>query len=104
MEVQRDHVAANLPNSTDEVPTRYREFFAWTIREGITNVLRHSAASKCTVTLDAQSVEVVDDGRGLIAKGEGSGLAGLRERAESVGARLTTESLDGGFRLRIEAT
>src|SRR4029077_2617443 len=34
-------IAADLPNSTDDVPTDRRELFAWTVREGITNVIRH---------------------------------------------------------------
>ena len=40
-------IDADLPNSTDEVPTELRELFAWTVREGVTNVIRHSGASRC---------------------------------------------------------
>ena len=37
-------IEAELPNSTDDVPSDRRELFAWTIREGVTNVIRHSDA------------------------------------------------------------
>jgi two-component system sensor histidine kinase DesK len=58
------HVCAELPGATDAVPTRNRELFAWTIREAVTNVVRHSRAGLCQVRLAPGSVEIVDDGPG----------------------------------------
>jgi two-component system sensor histidine kinase DesK len=94
-------IDAVLPNSTDEVPTERRELFAWTVREGITNVIRHSAARCCQVTLSADAVEIRDDGRGPSGGTPGHGLVGLRERAAAVGATVVTETLDPGFSLRV---
>ena len=37
-------IQAELPGSTDDVPSELRGLFAWTLREGVTNVIRHSAA------------------------------------------------------------
>lgn len=96
-------IAADLPNSTDAVPSALREVFAWTIREGITNVVRHSGARNCRVVLDADEVQVVDDGRGSGGADFGNGLTGLRERAAAAGAVLTTEALTPGFSLRVVA-
>lgn len=98
-------IDAELPNSADEVPGDLRELFAWTIREGVTNVLRHSGARSCAVVLDADAVEVRDDGRGLAeaAVGSGNGLAGLRERASALGATVVTCDLRPGFSLRVIA-
>ena len=42
MALEAAEIEADLPNSTDEVPSDKRELFAWTIREGVTNVIRHS--------------------------------------------------------------
>ncbi len=91
-------IEAELPNSTDDVPSHLRELFAWTVREGVTNVIRHSGATRCTVRLGPDAAEVVDDGTGASAAGAsavdgrpGSGLVGLRERAAAVGGALTTE-------------
>jgi two-component system sensor histidine kinase DesK len=94
-------IAADLPNSTDEVPTDRRELFAWTVREGITNVIRHSGASRCTVLLGEHEVEVRDDGRGPAAAGSGHGLVGLRERAAALGGTVVTQALHPGFSLKV---
>jgi len=95
-------IAAEVPGSADQVPSELRELFAWTIREGVTNVVRHSGARSCTVALTPTSVEVRDDGRGCPAPpGSGSGLAGLRERAAALGAVVVTRSLQPGYLLRV---
>ncbi|GAA2756583.1 sensor histidine kinase [Actinopolymorpha rutila] len=57
-------ITAVLPNSADEVTGPPREVFGWVVREGVTNVVRHSGAATCTVRLTPTSVEVVDDGIG----------------------------------------
>jgi two-component system sensor histidine kinase DesK len=94
-------IAATLPNSTDDVPTERRELFAWAIREGITNVIRHSEASHCTVVLRPDCVEVRDDGVGPLGGGSGNGLRGLSERAGAVGGTVVTRVLDPGFSLSV---
>jgi two-component system sensor histidine kinase DesK len=99
-------IEADLPNSADEVPSELRELFAWTVREGVTNVIRHSGASRCTVRLAASAVEVSDDGAGPRDGGvrAGTGLEGLRERATASGAVLVTRTLDPrGFALSVSA-
>jgi two-component system sensor histidine kinase DesK len=102
MALQAAEIEARLPNSTDDVPSELRELFAWTVREGVTNVVRHSGARTCTVTLTPTSAEVADDGRGAgTASGSGNGLHGLRERAAAVGATVVTTSLDPGFSLKV---
>ncbi|MCB8799131.1 hypothetical protein LJD40_26770, partial [Escherichia coli] len=35
---------AELPGAADEVPAKYRELFGWVLREGVTNIVRHSQA------------------------------------------------------------
>src|SRR3954469_3522026 len=91
MALEAAEIEAHLPNSTDEVPSELRDLFAWTIREGVTNVVRHSRAHACTVTLTPTTVEIADDGRGAHdAVPGGNGLAGLRERAAAAGATVVT--------------
>ncbi|WGX98949.1 sensor histidine kinase [Nocardioides sp. L-11A] len=95
-------IDATLPNSTDEVPTEARELFAWTVREAVTNVVRHSGARHCEVRLTSQAVEVRDDGRGVpVDAGRGSGLTGLQERAAAGGATLVTRSLEPGWSVAV---
>ncbi|MFC4941980.1 sensor histidine kinase [Pseudonocardia sp. GCM10023141] len=66
------------------------------LREGVTNVVRHAHASRCTLTLrrvgDDVVLEVTDDGVGG-GTGEGNGLRGMRERIGALGGdvqRLAT--------------
>jgi two-component system sensor histidine kinase DesK len=78
---------------------------AWTVREAVTNVMRHSQAKRCSVRIinkDGQAtIEVVDDGRGG-TPAAGSGLRGLEERVRERGGTLTAEPLPHeGFRLRV---
>jgi two-component system, NarL family, sensor histidine kinase DesK len=97
-------IHADLPNSTDDVPSSLRDLFAWTIREGVTNVIRHSGARRCTVRLTSTSAQVADDGRGPNGPAvSGNGLLGLRERAAAVGATVATTALDPGFSLTVVA-
>ncbi len=103
MALKAAEIDADLPNSTDEVPTDVRELFAWAVREGVTNVIRHSGAGRCTVRLTCEAVEVLDDGCGPASERRGgSGLVGLRERAAAHGGTVVTRSLEPkGYALRV---
>lgn len=94
-------IGFDLVGAVDQVPDDLSETFAWTVREGVTNVLRHSGASRCTVVLAADRIEIRDDGAGGLRVGAGRGLSGLTERAGSVGARLSVGSDDSGHVLSV---
>lgn len=101
-----------LPGAIDAVPEDLRILFAWALREGVTNVVRHSEAQHCRVELSPTSITVIDDGRGVRPVGEavqdaeeglraaapasssdssgGNGLTGLRQRAAEAGAVVRT--------------
>ena len=98
------NVQADLPGAADEVPTRVRELFAFTIREAVTNIVRHSHAGHASVRLGPTSVEITDDGPGLSGFVDGQGLHGLRRRAEAAGGSLQAGRLGDrpGFRVRVE--
>lgn len=105
-------IVADLPQAVDHVPTALREPFAYVIREGVTNVIRHSQAQRCEVRLGDTWLEVRDDGRAAAEVvcasregGGGHGLGGLAERVGAVGGRLTAAPMpEGGFLLRVDAT
>jgi two-component system sensor histidine kinase DesK len=96
-------IRASVPGTADVVPADARELFGWVVREGVTNVVRHSGATEATIRLAADSVEVSDDGLGPTdTASDGNGLAGLRERVDAAGASLTVgRSESGGFRLAV---
>ncbi|MFG1603513.1 sensor histidine kinase [Actinoplanes sp. NPDC049265] len=98
-------VEAALPGAADDVPSRVRELFAWTIREAVTNIVRHAHATRAEVVLDPGSVEILDDGVGPAAPStDGQGLIGLRRRVEQLGGTLTVGARQDrpGFRVRVE--
>jgi two-component system sensor histidine kinase DesK len=84
---------------------------AWAVREGATNVIRHSGARHASIRvrpgLAGAEVEITDDGRGgngVNGSGAdpGHGLDGLLERARTIGGGLEAGAApEGGFRLRV---
>jgi two-component system sensor histidine kinase DesK len=95
-------IVAELPGSVEIVDPTLSELFGGVVREGVTNVVRHARAAHCTVRVDRDWIEIVDDGRGGIA-GSGNGLTGLRERVEAAGGTVQTGGQPyGGWRLRVE--
>jgi two-component system sensor histidine kinase DesK len=86
-------------------PEQVETVLGWVIREGVTNVVRHSGARECQITVyrtesDAV-VELRDDGEGTSADVNGGhGLRGLWERLAKVGGELDAKpDAAGGFRL-----
>jgi two-component system sensor histidine kinase DesK len=64
----------------------------WAVREGVTNVLRHSEARTCTITLRDRKLTMSNDGVALSPFRFGSGLTGLRERVSALGGKVTAAS------------
>lgn len=97
-------IELRAPSSTDAVPAELRGLAGWVVREGVTNVVRHSGASVCRVTLAPHEIEVADDGMGPApTSATSTGLTGLRERVEAAGGRMTVGRSDlGGFGLRVQ--
>ncbi len=78
---------------------------ALSLREAVTNIVRHANADRVEVELqaDPRSLEmsISDDGRGSPIK-PGNGLTGMRERIEQLGGQLRIDGAPGiGTRLRI---
>jgi signal transduction histidine kinase len=95
-----------VPRSTDLAAFRI-------LQESLTNVARHSDAHAAVVRLHTRDgvlgIEVLDegtgrgDGQGAGLPGGGNGIAGMRERAASVGGRLEAGPRPGGgFAVRAE--
>ncbi|GIL29337.1 sensor histidine kinase [Actinocatenispora comari] len=93
--------AGNLDEAADAL-------LGWAVREATTNVIRHSAATHCTISLryadDQAILQVADDGTGadpagLAGLGGGNGLRGLAERFEVAGGTVRTAGGRHGFTL-----
>jgi two-component system, NarL family, sensor histidine kinase DesK len=81
--------------------------FAWAVREATTNVVRHSNARTCAITLSIgggdAALQIEDDGT-IVAgtNGDGAGLLGLAERARHLDGTLEAGArADGGYRVRL---
>jgi two-component system sensor histidine kinase DesK len=104
-------IAADLPRAVDNVTGGLQETFAYVLREGVTNVIRHSGARHCQVRLGDTWLEVRDDGHSAAeqvttsrANGGGHGLSGLAERVAAVNGTLDAGPMtEGGFMLRVSA-
>ncbi|WP_246060277.1 sensor histidine kinase [Herbidospora galbida] len=90
----------------DPVPGECAEALAWVVREGVTNVLRHSAATEVTLTTTATDggirLTIVNDGAAPEpATGGGSGLRAMSVRIGALGGRVDVRR--GGDRFLLEA-
>lgn len=90
------------------LPTEFELSGYRIIQEAITNVVRHSGADACRVTVDYGgddlSIEITDEGRGSIGLpgAAGYGLTGMRERAALLHGEFTAGPRpEGGFRVAV---
>ncbi|MFE0190614.1 histidine kinase [Streptomyces sp. NPDC058989] len=92
------------------LPPQTGALLGWVVREGVTNTVRHSGATRCEIDVHADEervrLTVTDDGRGPVgASGPigGTGLKGLTERLAAAGGTLHSGP-DGrrGFRVTAE--
>jgi two-component system, NarL family, sensor histidine kinase DesK len=102
-------ISCRMENKTGVLPKAVDAVLAWAVREGTTNVIRHSHAKHCRIVLARENeeifAEITDDGGGYQKENRedsGSGLSGLAERVATFAGRVETDQLpDGGFRLRV---
>ena len=68
-------IQADVQESRVSLDPAVEAVLAWTVREGATNVIRHSGARHCTFRVSASltdaGVEVIDDGHGVGGDGKG---------------------------------
>ena len=57
-------IEADLPAAVDACRRSGEELFGWAVREGVTNVVRHSGARPAADPARPGRVEITDDGRG----------------------------------------
>jgi two-component system, NarL family, sensor histidine kinase DesK len=107
IEAQIDPIQEVLPPAIDAA-------LAWMVREGVTNIIRHSRARHCRIHLTHKNgmigAEVLSDGgrREQVesAVRPGLGLAGLPERVSALGGRMEagalTRSGNEHFRICVE--
>lgn len=82
------------------VPARFHEVAAWVVREGTTNIVEHSSATSAILAFGDAGMSLRNDQpRGT--PGGRSGLRGLAERLEPLGATLDSRETRDEFILEI---
>jgi two-component system sensor histidine kinase DesK len=107
-------IEVDLRRDPDPLPPDVESVLAWAVREGTTNILRHSATKRASIFVGrdgASAAAEVEDAGPLRTqlpspsdegRGAGSGIAGLRERAAARGGAVEAgPTPSGGYRLRV---
>ncbi len=115
-------IEATIHQPVERLPETVDSVLGWTVREGVTNVVRHSNGRHCAIDLrqanGIATLEICDDGSseasgsrpagsragpaGRAPSGAGTGLRGLAERLAAAHGRLEAgRRPDGGFRLAV---
>ncbi|OXM43998.1 histidine kinase [Amycolatopsis alba DSM 44262] len=106
-------VQVRLEIEHEELPATVRTVLAVVLREGVTNVLRHSKVERCEIAVrrtgDGVALDIVNDGvengrppeRPVRVEAAGSGITNMSDRVAGLGGELTAGvEADGRFRLR----
>jgi two-component system sensor histidine kinase DesK len=99
-------IAVDIDIADMSLPAPLDQLLGWAVREGITNMLRHSQAAACSIraasTNGVVMLEIVNDRAGHPGI-TGTGIAGLDERARTLSGSVIAGPLgDGRFRIRVE--
>jgi two-component system sensor histidine kinase DesK len=99
-------IDAKIDADVEDLPRPVDELLGWATREGVTNMLRHSRASSCSIRAarhgGAVLLEIINDGAKQ-SSASGTGIAGLRDRAQALTGSVTAGQLgDGRFRLLVQ--
>jgi two-component system sensor histidine kinase DesK len=106
-------IVFTVEDETQSLPPNTDAVLAWVVREGVTNVVRHSRAGRCLIRITSTDefvrAEVINDGQPREENSKvqmGSGLSGLAERVAGLGGRIETgtpSSSEGiGYLLKVE--
>jgi signal transduction histidine kinase len=96
---QRLPIEVDVDAPDERLPENIEATAYYIVTEALTNVVKHAQATKAKVDMtlagDVLKFEVTDDGRGGADPSGGSGILGLRDRAEAVGGTLFVISPPG---------
>lgn len=87
------------------LPAAVENVLALALREAVTNIVRHAAASRCEIALSAEAGQVClrisDNGQAHDSTlRKGSGLSGMTERVSALGGKLRLKA-DQGLTLEL---
>jgi two-component system sensor histidine kinase DesK len=89
------------PDELPRIPLIIENVVSMCLKEAVTNVVKHSQASKCAIIIKALKTELTitisDNGIGIgkSERNKNSGLQGMKERLEFVNGHLKIEDTNG---------
>lgn len=96
-------IETTVEGTASAVAPPLQPLFGALVREGATNILRHSTARRCLLTISVEeertTVLLRNDGARDDRAGTGSGLDGLRQRFSSMDGHVRATCQDGWFEL-----
>ena len=108
--LQAADISVRLDSDATDLPVRVSTVLATVLREGVTNLLRHSKAKHCEITIrqtqDRATLEIVNDDvqpnpKPPTDRGR-SGLHNLSVRAGEIGGTVTVDHEPNQFRLKVD--
>lgn len=97
-------ITTTMERARVPLPAPIGSAFAMVTREAVTNVLRHSAATVCVITVaaddDRHALSISNDGGGRSFT-RGNGLRNMRRRIDELGGTVETSLHDGRFALTV---
>lgn len=90
-------IAVETRTDASRIPKELREPMAWVVREGVTNILKHSTAKSVLVEAGERSIRLSNDGSNGIMKSDGTGLESLSQRLREQAGTLRSWREDDNF-------
>lgn len=91
----------------DTVPQELGAALAWIVREGVTNILRHSHATQASLSINVEggllTLLLANDGARRDMSGSQTGIAGMRERVKPFAGTVTATRDAEWFTLEVTA-
>ena len=99
-------IVLDMDEEVESLPLKHKDIIYKSIREGITNSIKHGKASKIILDIkfdeDKVNIYIKDNGLGCIDLVKGNGLLGIENRVDSIGGKVNYDSVEGkGFTVEI---
>lgn len=99
-------VAVNMDERTEELLPEYKDIIYTTIKESLTNSIKHGLADKINIDInidgDNLHISISDNGIGCVKLVKGNGLLGIENRIGEYGGKVSYCSSGVGFRVDVK--